>query len=360
MRISRESLGSRRPGSRQRRLGQQEKARFSSVLWLSARLAAILLVVLAALYLPLPLLVMEPGPTTDVSKLIHVESPTFESKGSYLLTTALITSTEGVTLPGAVSVVLDPDKELVSRESIFPSNSSRVNTDRVHAAQMTESQQVAAVAALHELGMPSAPEGVFIRQIDMDAPAAGELRPGDVIVAVEGKPIFEPEDLVKAIEGRQAGQEVKVTVRREAEEKELKVATKKVEDGTGEEETRLGVLVVPKRKLPVNISIDAGDIGGPSAGLVFGLAIYDALTPGDLTRGRNIAGTGGIANVDDRFGIVMPVGAVAEKVKAAGRKGVDVFLVPKANISEARSAAEGSLKVIPVSTLHGAIRALER
>lgn len=310
--------------------------------------------------LPMPLLVMEPGPTTDVSKLVQIDSPTFASKGSFLLTTALVSSTEGVTVPDALFALLDPDKDLIPRESIFPSNSSRVNTDRVHAAQMTESQEQAAVAALHELDMPSTPEGAFVREVDADAPAAGVLRPGDVIVEVDGRPVAEPADLLEALGSRRPGDVVKVAVQRHGDVKELEVRTKHAKSRGGKPKARLGVLVIPKHKLPREISIDAGGIGGPSAGLVFALAIYDALTPGDLTAGRKIAGTGTIANTKERFGRVMPVGAVAEKVTAAGRKGVDVFVVPRANWKEARSAAPQGLDIIPVSTLRQAIAALCR
>lgn len=312
----------------------------------------------AALRLPMPLLVMEPGPTTDVSRLIQIESPTFKSKGSYLLTTALISSTEGVTLPDAIAAVLDRDKDLVSRESIFPADSTRVNTDRVHAAQMTESQESAAVAALHELDMPSTPDGAFVREVDGEAPAARKLRPGDVIVAVDGRPVPDPAALQKAIEGKAPGEEVVVTVRRDGGVADLRVrAIEAGDDKKGK--ARLGVLVIPKRKPPLNISIDAGSIGGPSAGLVFALAIYDVLTPGDLTGGREIAGTGAITNTGERFGLVTPVGAVGEKVSAAAEKGVDVFLVPEPNLDEARRASPEGIEIIGVKTLHEAIDALD-
>lgn len=321
-------------------------------------MAAIFLVGLAALRLPMPLVVTAPGPTTDVAELIQIKAPTYESKGSYLLTTALISSPDGVTLPEAISVFFDPDKELISRESIFPSDSTRVNTDRVHAAQMTESQEEAAVAALHEIGKASAPEGVFVRDVDVDVPAAGKLFPGDVIVAVEGTKILDSKDLVEAVEGRPAGETVTVSVRRKGRDEEIEVGTFESRDRKDRGKTKLGVLAAPKRTLPVEISIEAGRIGGPSAGLIFAVAIYDALTPGDLTDGREIAGTGGIANPEDRMGAVTSVGAVGEKVIAAGRKGVDVFLVPKANLREAQDAASGGLRVIGVSTLREAIKAL--
>jgi len=325
--------------------------------WLKVFLLAALSV--TVLTVRLPLLILEPGPTRDVSKLIQIEAPTYKSKGSFLLTTALVTSADGITLPSALRAAFSSKQELVDKESIFPSSSTRINTDRIHAAQMSESQEVAAVAALHELKIPAAPDGAFVREVTGKA-AAKKLRPGDVIAAVDGAAVIDRDDLKKIVGKHKAGDELGVTFRRDGQTMQVRLKTIASSATKGQPaRTRLGVLVIQSNRLPINVSIDAGDIGGPSAGLIFGLAIYDALSPLDLTKGRTIAGTGTVSNVEGRFGTVGPIGAVAEKVTAAAAKGVKVFIAPKANLKQARAAAPKTMLVLGASSLHQAIEALQ-
>jgi len=313
----------------------------------------------AVLTVRLPLLILQPGPTRDVAKLIQIEAPTYKSKGSFLLTTALVTDVDGITLPSALRAAFSSKQELVDKEAIFPSGSTRVNTDRIHAAQMSESQEVAAVAALHELKMPAAPDGAFVREVTGKI-AAAKLRPGDVIVAVDGAAVVDRDDLKKIVAKHRGGDELGLTIRRDGQTKQVRLKTFVSPATKGQPaKTRLGVLVIQSNRLPINVSIDAGDIGGPSAGLIFGLAIYDALGPLDLTKGRTIAGTGTISNADGRFGTVGPIGAVAEKVTAAAAKGVKIFIAPKANLKQARAAAPKTMLVVGASTLHQAIAALQ-
>ena len=325
--------------------------------WL--KVLALAAVSIGALTFRLPLLILQPGPTRDVSKLIQIDAPTYGSKGSFLLTTALVANTDGITLPAAVKAAFNPREELVDKESIFPSSSTRLNTDRVHAAQMSESQEVAAVAALHEVGVPAQPDGAFVREVTGKT-AADKVRPGDVITAVDGDQVVDRDDLKKLVEKRKAGEELEITLRRNGQTRQVRLrAFSSAPTKAKPSKTRLGVMVIQSNKLPINIAINAGDIGGPSAGLIFGLAIYDALSPSDLTNGHRIAGTGTISNADGKFGTVGPIGAVAEKVKAAAAKGVKIFIAPKANLAEARRAAPKDMKVLGASTLHQAIRAIQ-
>ncbi|MGI8426149.1 MAG: YlbL family protein [Actinomycetota bacterium] len=330
-----------------------------SYFWFGLRVIALFAIAVGALTVRLPLLVLEPGPTRDVSKLIQIDAPTYKSRGAFLLTTALVSNTEGITLLTALHAAFSSDEELVDRESIFPSDSTRLNTDRVHAAQMSESQEVAAVAALNEVGIPAEPNGAFVREVTGKL-VADKLRPGDLITAVNSTPIIDRDDLKKVVEKRKPGEELSVTIRRDGQTSDVRLKTFASPATKSEPaKTRLGVLVIQSNKLPINIAIDAGDIGGPSAGLIFGLAIYDALVPLDLTKGRKIAGTGTISNADGKFGRVGPIGAVAEKVTAAAAKGVKVFVVPKANLKEARRVAPQEMMVVGASTLRQAIQAIK-
>ncbi|MGX5181372.1 S16 family serine protease [Streptomyces avermitilis] len=108
----------------------------------------------------------------------------------------------------------------------------------------------------------------------------------------------------------------------------------------------------------VKVTLKLADVGGPSAGLLFSLGIIDKLdgdgSGGDLTGGRTIAGTGTI----DANGKVGAVGGVALKTQAARRDGATVFLVPKAECADAKSELPKGLRLVPVTTLKGAVDAL--
>jgi len=107
-------------------------------------------------------------------------------------------------------------------------------------------------------------------------------------------------------------------------------------------------------RFPFDVQISSGDIGGPSAGLMWALGLYDLLTPGDLTGGRTIAGTGEI-NVD---GAVGPIGGIEDKIVAAERAGAEVFLVPAENMAELKGVDTGDMKLVSVSTFQEALDAL--
>jgi Lon-like protease len=107
---------------------------------------------------------------------------------------------------------------------------------------------------------------------------------------------------------------------------------------------------------PFDVSISSGDIGGPSAGLMWALGLYDLLTPGDLTGGRTVAGTGQIA-LD---GTVIPIDGVQEKIAAAADAGATLFLVPQRNLRAARAGGDHGLRLVPVSSFDDALAYLER
>jgi PDZ domain-containing protein len=109
------------------------------------------------------------------------------------------------------------------------------------------------------------------------------------------------------------------------------------------------------KDVDVAIGIDPAQVGGPSAGLAFTLGIVDKLTPGSLTGGRTVAGTGTI----DGFGHVGPIGGIQQKIAAAVRAGASVFLAPAGDCADAKAAAPASLTLVRVETLHGALQALK-
>lgn len=314
--------------------------------------------VAVAFLLELPMLVLEPGPAPDVAKRSEIHAPTYPSKGSMHLTTARVNSPSGSTAVEIMQGLFDGDKHLVPRESVYPSGRTDEQTHGVQEAQMTQSESAAATAALNELGMPSIADGVFVNEVVGEAPAARRIHAGDVIVGVDGEPVLTLEDLTKALETHKPGDEVALEVHREGKSKDL--AVRAVESSEKRGKAELGIKASQSHRAPIEIAIDAEEIGGPSAGLMFALSIYDRLVPEDLTGGRKIAGTGTIENEPDTSGKVGEVGAIDLKMKGAIEIGAKVFVVPKGELAAARSAATPGMKVIGVTTLADAIDQLKQ
>ncbi|MEX0790050.1 MAG: PDZ domain-containing protein [Actinomycetota bacterium] len=316
------------------------------------------LVAVLGMFVKLPLLILEPGPAPDVSRRTTIAAQTFPSEGSIHLTTAQVRAPGGATGSEILKAIFNPDKIVFPREAIYPSDESHAHTESIQAAQMSQSELDAAVAALSELGMPYKPEGVFVSEIAESAPAARRLAAGDVITAVEGKQVTLLKDLTEELEELPSGTSVRLDVLRGSEQQSFSV--KIVEPSGGSNGSALGAELVQYRRAAIDVAISSKDIGGPSAGLIYALSIYDRLVPEDITRGRTIAGTGTIENTDKLVGVVGVVGSVELKVKGAQRIGAEVFLVPKAELQQARDAAGADIRVIGVSSLKEAIAELKK
>lgn len=218
-------------------------------------------------------------------------------------------------------------------------------------AQMSTSQEVAAAVALRHLGYGVNSGGVEVSAVDVGAPADGVLKPGDVILEAQGEKVTTPEDLRRVMAGVKPGETVTLKIDRSGAEQTVTVGTKASTDTPPR--AIMGILVEPKLDLPVKISIDTGQIGGPSAGLAFALDIIDELGPTDIDHGEKVVATGEMA-LD---GAVEEIGGIKQKTIGAREAGADVFLVPDANAAAARKYADG-LRIIAVSNLDEALHAL--
>jgi Lon-like protease len=218
-------------------------------------------------------------------------------------------------------------------------------------AEMSSSQRIAAAVALRELGYKVAPDGVVVSAVNVGSPADGVLEPNDVIVGANGKDVASPEDLSQVMSGVKPGETVTLRIDRDGSGRTIQVGTRASDDNPPR--ALMGILIEPKLELPVDITIDTGEIGGPSAGLAFALDIIDELGPTDIDHGEKVVATGEIA-LD---GSVHEIGGIEQKTFGAGKAGADVFLVPDANAAGARKYADG-LRIVPVSTLDEALRAL--
>lgn len=308
---------------------------------------------------PACLVAYTPGPTADVLGLVDVEGQrTYDSAGQLLLTTVLVDPT--ITPLEFWQYSFDPTVDHVDRDLVFPPNVSTDQYNAYNAALMDESQLSATVAGLRFSGLDVDLDydGAKVVEVVDDGPSADALQVDDLIVAVGDTPVGDSADVIDALAQHRPGDPVTLTVTAidGDNRREVTVTTGDNPDAPGR--PFLGVVLVSHLDLPFEVSIDAGRIGGSSAGLMFALGIVDRLGSEDLTGGKIVAGTGEI----DAAGIVGPIGGIRQKVAAVthGDDPAEVFLVPAGNFAEARTASVGSpILLVPVTDLGQAVAALQ-
>jgi Lon-like protease len=330
--------------------------------------SALTLVVLALLaaallnWVTVDRVVYLPGPvydtlgTIDDQPVVTVEEglSTYPTDGELYLTTVRLDGGPGeeVTAWEWLRASLDPALSVYPREQVFREDTTAEQVREQNTELMQHSQQDAAVVGLRAAGV-EVPEDIVVAQVMVDAPADGVLHVDDQILRVEGEAVTDTETVRSRLQEVEAGQVATMTVVRDGEELEIEVPTKRDEDSG---RTIVGVYLAPRYELPYDVTIQAGRVGGPSAGLMFALAVYDTLTPGALTGGTSIAGTGTITGL----GNVGPVSGVAQKMHASQRAGVDLFLAPADNCDEVVGAEPDGLLVVPVSTFDEALGYVEQ
>lgn len=301
---------------------------------------------------------LEPGPVEDSLALITVTgAPVFPpTSGSLSLTTVAVQQRLGPV--SWLRARTDRAVEVVPREQIYPAGVDQAEITERNALLMRDSQQVAAIVALETLGYELETSGALVINVQDDA-VTDEIEVDDVVVAVDDTPVRESTEAVEAIRARAPGDTVVLRLRGPSGAER----TVEVELGVNPEDPNLpyvGVLLTTDVDLPVDIAVDAGVIGGPSAGMVFALSLLELLEPGDLLDGRVVAGTGTLA----RDGSVGSVGGVTQKLVGAtspqgDEEPAEVFLVPRDNLEEALRAPVGAeVVVVPVGTLTEALDAL--
>lgn len=320
----------------------------------AALLAALVLV---ASVVRIPYVTVAPGSARPVGRLITVDGVDSFPTESVAFTTV---STSEATLLEALRGWIDDDIELAPTEALRQGR-SRDEARRYNAQLMDTSKVFATAVALRQLGyeVVVVTSGTVVREIVDGAPAAEVLERDDVVLAVDGEPVDRPDEIRELLQVGGPGASHRLLVERPAgtdQRVEVEVPTMAAED----DPTRAIVGIVGEDRivdlqLPFRVDIASGDVGGPSAGLAFTLALIDVLTPGELTGGRRVAVTGTMS-LD---GTVGPVGGSVQKAVAVRNAGYDAFLVPSAELDEVRAVAGGDLRVIGVDTLTEALEALE-
>ena len=331
-------------------------ARRTQTLVVASVLALVLAV--AGLWMPVPFVTLAPGPVTDTlgqvdgAPLIEIEGrETYPASGRLQLTT--VEETPRLNLISALQDWLASDRAVVPSELVRPPGTSQEEIREENTQAMLESQDQATAAALAELGIEPTGTSVAIHDVPEDSPAAGLLQRGDIITAVGGVPVTDQQGLRDEIAKVRPGEPVEVTFRRGEETSTVSITTRPATDEP--DRPMIGVTTTEKRTYPFTVRIRISDVGGPSAGLMFALGIVDLLTPGDLTGGRTIAGTGTI----DTEGKVGPIGGIQQKILGAREAGATVFLVPSANCADAVRMNVDGIQLVTVDSLSGALDALE-
>ncbi|GAA4565324.1 YlbL family protein [Planotetraspora kaengkrachanensis] len=309
--------------------------------------------------LPVPYVALSPGPTENTigdvngKPVITIDGhETYPTDGKLSLVTVAYQGgpDNRLDLLTALRGWANPSIAVVPEEAIFPRTSSLEQVEQENTQEMTDSQESATAAALNALKVPIQ-ESITVAQTDKGAPADGKLKPGDVITAVDGTQVTALDAVATAVQKHKAGDPVRFTVRRGGTSTDVTVTAGKADDGR----TVVGVRMQTSYTFPFKVDISVGDVGGPSAGLMFSLGIYDKLTPGPITGGKSVAGTGTI----DPAGNVGPIGGIEQKMVGARSAGATVFLTPAENCADAVKAAPKGLRLVRVDTLSGAIKALD-
>jgi PDZ domain-containing protein len=320
-----------------------------------ATVAAIIVSVLV----PVPYVILQPGPTLNTlgqdssgAPLITInDHKTYPTTGHLNMVTVGYQGGPGnnINIWTALRGWFNSSDAVVPEEELFPSGQTAQQTQQQDTAQMTGSQQTAQAAAFTALHIPFQTR-VSVVTAQQGYPAYGVLEAGDVIEAVDGSKVTSENVLTNLITAKPAGSRLTLTVLRKGATKQLTLDTKEA-DGR----PVVGITVLENYKFPFNVKISVGDIGGPSAGMMFALAIIDKLTPDNLTGGKFIAGTGEITD----NGQVQPIGGIQQKMVGARDAGATIFLTPAANCSDTSGAVPSGLRLVKVSTLAQAMTYLE-
>lgn len=328
----------------------------SSAMLVSGLLAAALGI--TAVSLPVPYVIESPGPTFNTigqdngKPVISVSGhETFPAKGSLDLTTVYVDGGPNgpVSVVEALSAWLNGTKAVYPQELLFPTGVTKEQSQQESATAMTTSQENAVAAALKELNIPFG-QKMQVSGLPDDSASKGLLQAGDVLVSINDKPITAL-GVVQAELAAGNGKPVKVIVERAGARVPVTITPAKNSAGR----YILGVLLQYKFTFPFNVTISLDKVGGPSAGMMFALGIIDTVTPGDLTGGKHIAGTGTITP----DGAVGPIGGIAQKMQGARSGGATLFLAPAANCDDVLGHIPDGLQVVRVENLSEARKAVD-
>jgi Lon-like protease len=322
--------------------------------------AAILIMASALFYLPY--YVTKPGMAKELEPIVEVEGG-YDEEGSFMLTTVRM---------GRANIYAYIIAKLSKYQEIFPVEDIRAEDEsdeeyNIRQLHMMDNSKTAAIeVAYKKAGKPVeyAYKGVYVLRIMEGMPAEGKLMPGDLVFEVDGNEFKSSDDFIEYISSKKPGDTVELSYKRNGKTNSVKVPLKALDDGS--DRPVVGIELVDDKAIDVEpeVTVQSDEIGGPSAGLMFSLEIYNQLTEEDLTKGYEIAGTGTMSP----DGTVGRIGGIQQKVVAADKAGAEIFFAPSekgakgSNYEEAMIAAEDintKMKIVPVDTFDEAVSYLE-
>ncbi|MCL6457991.1 MAG: PDZ domain-containing protein [Gorillibacterium sp.] len=311
-------------------------------------------------FYPLPYYIYQPGSAENIRPMVQVTKQNPPDQGTFMLTTVGVMHANALTYAWAELT----DKEMQQRKNVLLVGETEEEYNQRQVYSMVSSQSNAILAAYRNLTLPFhfETESIMVMHLVPGMPAANVLRVGDVLLKMDGKVMESAEQLVNFLVGKKAGDTVTITFKRGETVLEKQVAldylpVEPAESGKAAAARRVGVgisynfLMSVQPENPENhVAIQAGEIGGPSAGLMFTLEIINQLLPEDISKGHRIAGTGTISE----DGTVGPIGGIPYKVIAANREKAEIFFAPKENAADAIKQAnklKTKMKIVTIGTL---------
>ncbi len=315
---------------------------------------------IVAALVPVPFVTSSPGTTVDVlasadgREIIQIEGArSYHDGGELRMTTVASDRAEDdVSIFEALRAWASGDEAVQPYDAVYREDETNKENEVQSHIDMVTSQDEAFAVALEQLGY-DVKSVVTVGQLSEDSASKDVLQPGDQLLRVGSTKVTDFQSVYDAVAAATAGEPLPIVIRREGKRRDVEVVPKLAEDGS---RPLIGVVPGTSYAFPftVQISIDPA-IGGPSAGLMFSLAIYDTLTEGSMTGGRRIAGTGTI----DAEGKVGSIGGIQQKIAGARMAGSELFLVPAANCADAAGANNGDMRLAKVASFDDALSAIE-
>lgn len=316
-------------------------------------LISVAAVIAAFFVIPMPVASFSPGDATPLDELLAVDGEVAALNGELRLLSVYVAQPS---IFGTIRGAVDDDIDLLPREDVFPSGVRRVDFQERQRENFRSSFRIAAGIGLAGAGLDVTIETVArVADVVADGPADGTLMTDDLITTLDGQDVASSTQLVDVARSIPEGEMVRIELTRGGVGLVREVTVGALPNT---EQIGIGIAVETIERelvLPLEVEIvDQRSIGGPSAGLMIALTVYDLVADEDLTDGRQIAGTGTI----DGGGRVGRIGGIREKTIAAIEDGATIMLVPAEQAAEARAVADGRLEVIGVTTFDEALTAL--
>ena len=329
--------------------------------------------VLVAFFIPTPYVLLSPGTPQNIlnSAITITGAQVFPTTGKMSVTSVMVTNPDSyMTGFDILYGWATAERAVLPRIEIYPDNESVEESIQQGADDMQASQASATTAALTLLGYKGETK-LIINSVNKETDSFKKLKDGDQIIELDGTQLTSTTQLLDYLKSKKPGEVISLKVLRApvAQRSSMETSTQSTStakplieltvevklSARDDNSALIGIIVETVQEFPITVKIKLAETGGPSGGLIFALGIIEKLQSENLTRGRNIAGTGTISDT----GEVGPIGGITEKIIGAKKDGVDIFLAPIENCLDISTPQLlDGIKVVPVATLAQALEVL--